>query len=358
MNQNYYVAIMAGGVGSRFWPSSRESHPKQFLDITNSGLSLIQQTVQRLEGLVDPEKILIVSNKKYKELILDQLPMIKEDQLLLEPTRNNTAPCVAYTALHLQATDREAVFAMLPADHIIKNEEGFRAAMLEGFEKAARDTAIVTLGIRPTRPDTGYGYVHYDKESSEGHLHKVFSFKEKPDADTARDYLDSGNYLWNAGIFIWSARTILDQFAESTIGIIDVLTEDISKFGSPEEQEYIDRVYPHTQNISVDFAILEHAQNVFTIPVDIGWSDLGTWNSLYEYLEKDDKGNVRLGQKLILEECSGNIIRISDSNKMIVAKGLEDFIVVDEGNVLLIYPREKEQEIKKVKTQLNNPNFD
>ena len=356
MSQNYFVAIMAGGIGSRFWPSSRSHLPKQFLDITGNGKSLLQQTVDRLDGLVQKENILVVSNQQYKDLILEQVPWMSESQLLLEPSRNNTAPCVAYTALHLNALNKQAVFAMIPADHVIEKEDVFRAKMRQGFEKATSEEAIVTLGIAPDRPDTGYGYIHYDQDDS-AEIAKVFSFKEKPNLEMAKEYLNQGGYVWNAGIFIWSCQTILSAFANNSPMILNVLTEDQSKFGTSDEQEYVNRVYPSTESISVDYAILEHAQNVYTIPVDMGWSDLGTWNSLYAYSNKDNSGNAQLAATAELIESKGNLIRVSQKDKLIVVKGLEDFIIIDEDDVLLIYPREQEQEIKQVRLSIKDEKY-
>lgn len=297
------------------------------------------------------EHVLIVSNKKYRSLILDQLPQLRPEQLLLEPSRNNTGPCVALTALHIRAKNENGVFAMLPSDHIIKNETTFISATKMGFEKAASQNAIVTLGITPTRPDTGYGYIDFDAESREGEIFKVRSFKEKPAIDTAREYLTQGSYVWNAGIFIWSVATILKAFASSDTNILNVLSHDLSKFGTTEEQDYIDQVYPDTTKISVDFAILEKAKNVYTIPVDIGWSDLGTWNSLYQYLSNAEEDNVLLSNKVHVSNARGNLIKIKDPDKLVIIKDMDDFIIVDEGDVLLIYPREKEQEIKEIRTR-------
>ena len=358
MNNNQYVAIMAGGVGSRFWPASREATPKQFLDITGSGSSLLQQTVHRLKNLVPIENVYIVSNLIYADQILEQLPMLTKDQLLLEPSRNNTAPCVAYTALHLNAKNKDAVFAVLPADHIIKKEKTFVAAMQKGFDKATKDDAIVTLGISPTRPDTGYGYIDYDAVSEEGDIFKVNSFKEKPSLSVAQQYLDQGGYVWNAGIFIWSCKTILNNFSKTAAQITDVLCRDITKYATTEEQEYINEVYPLTDKISVDYAILEHADNVYTIPVDIGWSDLGTWNSLYSYLDKDDNKNVMLAPHNKVQQSAGNLIRTQNKEKLIVIKGLEDYIIIDEDDVLLIYPRYDEQEIKQLRSSLKDKRFE
>ncbi len=358
MNKNQYVAIMAGGVGSRFWPASREATPKQFLDITGSGSSLLQQTVSRLKNLVPIENVFIVSNLIYADQILEQLPMLTKDQLLLEPSRNNTAPCVAYTALHLNAKNPKAVFAVLPADHIIKKEDTFVAAMQKGFDKATKNDAIVTLGITPTRPDTGYGYIDYEGTSEVSGIFKVNSFKEKPSLSVAQQYLDHGGYVWNAGIFIWSCKTILNNFSKTAAQITDVLCKDVSKYATPEEQAYITEVYPLTDKISVDYAILEHAQNVYTIPVDIGWSDLGTWNSLYSYLDKDENKNVTLAPHNEVENSSGNLIRIKNNEKLVVIKGLEDYIVIDEDDVLLIFPRHEEQEIKQLRSSLKDKRFE
>lgn len=357
MKDNHYVAIMAGGVGSRFWPASRESRPKQFLDITDSGKSLLQQTVSRVSDIVRIKNILIVSNAMYKDLILEQLPMLREDQLLLEPSRNNTGPCVAYTALHLQALHPNAVFAMLPADHIIKKENVFASCMVRAFNHAEQHNSIVTLGISPTRPDTGYGYIQYNPDDRGQAIHEVYAFKEKPDAGTAQQYLDQGGYVWNAGIFVWSVDTILAAFGANAADITNVLCRNKSMYGTEQEQAYIDEVYPETRSISVDFAILEHATNVYTIPADIGWSDLGTWNSLYSFLPKDGHGNVVQSGAKELMDMKGNLIRTADPKKLVVAKGLTDYIIIDDGDVLLIYPRHEEQAIKQVRQQLKDQSY-
>jgi len=357
MNANFYVAIMAGGVGSRFWPASREHRPKQFLDITNEGTSLLQQTVARVMDIVPKENILIVSNTLYKDLILAQLPALEEKQVLLEPSRNNTAPCVAYTALHLQAINKNAVFAMLPADHIIKKQNVFASCLQRAFIYAREHSAIVTLGITPTRPDTGYGYINYDPKENAGGVHEVHTFKEKPDHQTAQSYLEDGGYLWNAGIFVWSVETIIGAFKKSSNEILQVLLKNQHLFGSAREQEYINEVYPLTPKISVDFAILEHADNVYTIPADIGWSDLGTWNSLYDFMPKDDNDNVLMVKNKKIEDMNGNLIRSADPNKIIVAKGLSNYIIIDDGNALLIYPREEEQSIKEVQKSIEDKQY-
>jgi len=352
MNNNY-VAIMAGGVGTRFWPASRSDKPKQFLDILGIGKSLLQMTFERACKLVPPENVLIVSNKNYKEIIHTQIPQLKTNQVLLEPSMNNTAPCVLYTALHLKAKNDNATFAVLPSDHMIMKEEVFVKNMNKGLEFAKNNDAIVTLGLEPTRPDTGYGYINF--EHSENDMKKVLDFKEKPDAITAERYLDSGDYLWNAGIFIWSNKTIIKAYEKHASDIMATLSRDLSKYGSIYEQDYINEVYPLTRNISVDFAIIEKSNNVYTIPTDMSWSDLGTWNSLYAYMDKDKNDNVLQVSQSQMIDATGNLIRSSNKDKLIVAKGIKDYIIVDDGDVLLIYPRNEEQEIKEIRNNLDNP---
>ncbi len=344
---------MAGGVGSRFWPASTEETPKQFLDILGVGKSLIRLTFDRFLNLVPVENILIVTNKRYKKITQEHLPELPEENILCEPSRNNTGPCVAYTALRLKSKNPDAIFVTAPSDHIILKEEEFLNKIRQAFSFVEQNNAIVTLGIQPTRPDTGYGYIETscqcegpDTDVSVG-VCSVKAFKEKPDKITAQQYLDKDRYLWNAGIFIWSAKDLIESFESNAPDVIKVLTEDESKFGTPEEQNYIDRVYPNTPNISVDYAILEKADNVFTIPADIGWSDLGTWNSLHAYLDKDDNNSVTLGTNTQLINTTNSIIR-TDNIKTVVIKGLDNYIVIDEKNALLIYPKSDEQEIKDI----------
>jgi len=346
---------MAGGAGTRFWPASRSSRPKQFLDILGVGKSFLRLTFERAEKIVPRANILIVSNQKYKDLIKEQVPEIGETQILLEPSMNNTAPCILYSALHLNARNVNATFAVLPSDHVILKEDEFVSKMKQALEYAGTKKAIITLGIQPSRPDTGYGYINYEKSGDK--IKRVLKFKEKPDKPTAQKYMDTGGYLWNAGIFVWSAKTIIDAFAQHAKDILEVLSQDIAKFGSAEEQNYINKVYPNTRKISVDFAILEKADNVFTIPADIDWSDLGTWDSLYNYLEKDNAGNVLQCTRKVLHEAEGNFIRSSSPRKLIVAKGIKDYIVIDDNDVLLIYPRQDEQEIKQIRNSLNFPDI-
>ena len=360
LSKNHYITIMAGGVGSRFWPASTEETPKQFLDILGVGKSLLRLTFERFLQLVPADHILIITNKKYKSLTRQHLPELPEKNILCEPTRNNTGPCVAYSALRLHTENPDAIFVTAPSDHVILKEEAFLDKIRQAFEFIEINQAIVTLGIQPTRPDTGYGYIESecqcegDLEDASVGVCSVKAFREKPDKATAEKYLEDGNYLWNAGIFVWKAEDLLKSFRINAPNILNVLTEDMTKYNTEDEQNYIDAVYPNTPSISVDYAILEKADNVFTIPADIGWSDLGTWNSLHAFLDKDENATVTLGANTHLIETSGSIIR-SDSNKVVVVKGLNDYIVVDEPGALLIYPKNDEQEIKEV---VRNLDFD
>ena len=350
------MAIMAGGVGSRFWPSSRERLPKQFLDIVGVGKSLIRLTFERFEKIIPAERILVVTNKAYKSLVKEHIPEIPEGNIITEPSRNNTGPCVAYTAFRLQAIDKDASFVIAPSDHIIMKEDEFRAEILRALDYASENDAIITLGIKPSRPDTGYGYIESSKDEVEAGIERVDSFKEKPDLSTAEDYLAANKYYWNAGIFVWSVKTILNAFKDTASDIYDILSKDLSKYNTEEEQEYIDEVYPTTPSISVDYAILERSDKVCTIPVDIGWSDLGTWNALYSYLDKNEDNSVILGQNTQLIDSENCIVR-SDAEKLVVIKGLKDYIIIDEKDVLLVYPKSEEQDIKQLRKSIDKPDF-
>lgn len=354
-NNNTYVAIMAGGVGSRFWPSSRESLPKQFLDILGVGKSLIQLTCERFEKIIPTENILVLTNKAYVGLVKEHLPQLPDGNILAEPSRNNTAPCNALLALKIFAKNKNASLVIAPSDHVILKEEAFLNNIQKAVTFAEQNKALVTLGIQPTRPDTGYGYIEMGESKEEG-VNKVLQFREKPNVETAKEYLKSGNYVWNAGIFIWTAEIILESFRKNAPQIIEVLSEDTNQLNSQNEQSYIDRVYPNTESISIDYAILERADNVYTIPSDIGWSDLGTWNSLHAYLDKDDHGNVVLASKQQLEDVKNCFIK-TYQDKLVVAKGLDDFIIVDEKDILMIYPKSEEQEIKAFRKKIEDDRY-
>ena len=351
-----YVAIMAGGVGSRFWPASREHRPKQFLDILGVGKSLLRLTFERFTNIVDPENILVVTNKIYKDLVKEHIPEIPEKNIITEPSRNNTGPCVAYTAFRLEAMDPDASFVIAPSDHVILKEEAFLNKINTALNKASAEEVILTLGIEPTRPDTGYGYIETSGNNQGSEIIKVDQFREKPDEATAESYISKGGYYWNAGIFIWSVKTILNSFKKYAPEIYNILAEDMTQYNSATEQEYIDRVYPTTPSISVDYAILENADNVYTIPADIGWSDLGTWNALHAYKDKDETGSVVIGENTMMVDSKNCIVK-SDAKKLVVVKDLENYIIIDEPDVLLVYPKEKEQSIKQLRKSIEDKTY-
>ena len=347
-NNNTYVAIMAGGVGSRFWPASREKKPKQFLDILGIGKSLLRITFERFLNLVPASNILIVTNEMYKDLVLEHIPEISEDQILCEPSRNNTAPCITYTALKLKSKDPNAVFVVAPSDHIILKENVFIDNIQKAVDFAAKQNVLVTLGIEPTRPDTGYGYINYlNKNEDQNGIHKVKRFTEKPDLDTARFFVSSGEYLWNAGIFVWHVDHLLEAISKYAPGVLEILEKGAADYNTERESKFIKENYPNTPNISIDYAIMEKADNIYTIPSDLGWSDLGTWASLYEECPKDDQGNVVHTKTAMVMDSEDCLIK-TPKDKLIVIKGLKDFIVIDERDVLMIYPKSKEQEVKQV----------
>ncbi|KGE86756.1 MAG: mannose-1-phosphate guanylyltransferase [Phaeodactylibacter xiamenensis] len=346
-NSNTYVAIMAGGIGSRFWPASREERPKQFLDILGVGKSLIRLTFERFLKLCPASNIFIVTNKQYAGLVKEHLPELTDNQILTEPSRNNTAPCIAYTAFKLQALNPDANLVVAPSDHIILKEDTFVETLQQGLAFTAANDALLTLGITPTRPDTGYGYIEIDPKvpGDSNQPKSVKAFREKPDRPTAQQYLDSGNYLWNAGIFVWRVSSLLKAFAENAPEIHRILGAGAPHYNTPQEQAFIDEAYPTTPSISVDYAIMEKAGNVFTIPSDFGWSDLGTWASLHAESPKDDQSNVAQGSPIQLIDTQDTLVRAPKGKRLVIG-GLDDYIVVDEGDVLLIWPKSREQEIK------------
>lgn len=351
MSSNY-VAIMAGGVGSRFWPASRVSRPKQFLDIMGVGKSLIQLTFERFLKLVPKENIFIVTNKMYKDLVKEHLPELTDNQILCEPSRNNTGPCVAYTAFKLMNLDENANFIVAPSDHIILKEEAFVQQLQKALAFTAAEEALVTLGISPTRPDTGYGYINFIKDTPAGDgIYKVAAFKEKPNLEVAKSYVADGGYLWNAGIFVWKAKSVLNAFEAHAKEIYDILGKGFAYYNTTDEQAFVDEYYPKTPNISVDYAIMENAQNLYTLPSDIGWSDLGTWGSLHAESPKDEEQNVIKCNKLFMADTQNCLLRVP-KEKLVVVSGLKDYIIVDEEDVLLIYPKSKEQEIKAVTKEI------
>lgn len=337
---------MAGGVGSRFWPGSREARPKQFLDMLGVGKSLLRLTFERFLPICPASNILIVTNAAYRDLVREQLPELTDAQILCEPSRNNTAPCVAYTSFKLAGLDPDANIVIAPSDHIVLKEPVFLDYLNQALAFTAQTDALVTLGIQPSRPDTGYGYIQYG-EAEEPGIFRVKRFTEKPDLATARQFIAQGDYLWNAGIFIWNVRAILTAFETLSPDIFAILQKGIGTYNTPGEQAFIDEFYPTTPNISVDFAILEKAPNVFTIPSEFGWSDLGTWASLHAECAKDDNDNLLQGDQILALDTDNCLVR-TPVGKLVVIKDLSDYIVVDTGDVLLIHPKSKEQEIKEI----------
>jgi mannose-1-phosphate guanylyltransferase len=346
MDKNTYVLIMAGGVGSRFWPKSRDNFPKQFLDILGIGKSLLQLTYERFLKLCPAENIFIVTNSQYKTIIIDQLTSISVNQLICEPSRNNTAPCIAYASFKLAALNPQANIVVAPSDHFILYEDVFISKIKQALTYANQNNALLTLGINPTRPDTGYGYIKYEANADNG-IHKVAQFKEKPSLEKAKQFLAEGNYVWNAGIFIWKVGSILEALKKHTEQIYSLFEKGIALYNTDRERAFIDERYPTSPNISIDYAIMEQANNVYTIPADFGWSDLGTWASLYEAVPKNMQTNVISAKNINIDDVHNSIIHISN-DKFAILKGLDGFIVVDQGNALLIYPMAEEQSIKDI----------
>jgi len=352
MNNNNYIFVMAGGIGSRFWPKSRNNFPKQFIDILGIGKSLLQLTYSRFLQLVPSSHIYIVTNTRYKSLVAQQLPEVSQENILCEPSRNNTAPSIAYATFKLAAANPVANMIVAPSDHFILYEDIFLERVKQGLDAVTKRDILLTLGIQPTRPDTGYGYIRYEKKDENG-INKVNQFTEKPSLERAVEFLETGEYLWNGGIFIWSVKSGLNAFRQHANELYQLFEQGEKYYNTPEEQTFIDAQYSLSQNISIDYAIMEKANNVYTLPVDFGWSDLGTWNSLYEIADKNHAGNVVSGGAPQLQQTENCIIHLP-TGKLAVIKGLRDFIVVDDNNVLLIYPKHEEQEIKKVTENLKN----
>jgi mannose-1-phosphate guanylyltransferase len=346
MNKNYYAVLMAGGVGSRFWPVSTAQFPKQFHDMLGTGETLIQKTFHRLSKLIPQENILVLTNEMYNDLVLEQLPRVKQEQVLLEPAMRNTAPCILYASLKIQKLNPNAVMVVAPSDHWIEDEDEFIANLQKAFDCAEKADVLMTLGIKPTFPNTGYGYIEYDNYS-EGDIKKVSQFREKPDYETAKAFLQQGNFLWNAGIFIWNVKAVSNAFKTFQPVMYNLFMEGYDSYNTHDEQNFILKHYAEADNISVDYAVMEKAENVFVLPASFDWNDLGTWGSLHEKLAKDENNNTVVNARLFIENSSNNIIR-SEKNKTVIIDSLHDFIVVDRDDILLIYPKEKEQEIKKL----------
>jgi mannose-1-phosphate guanylyltransferase len=352
MNNNYYAILMAGGVGSRFWPVSTTEFPKQFHDMLGSGHTLIQKTFSRLSKLIPAENIFILTNELYNDLVLEQLPMVQQEQVLLEPAMRNTAPCILYASLKIQKLNPNAVMVVAPSDHWIEDEDEFANNLKQCFDFCENEDALMTLGIQPTFPNTGFGYIEFDK-SDANPIKKVNQFREKPDYETAKSFLDAGNFLWNGGIFIWSAKSITSAFDKFQPQMSALFLKGNESYNTSSEKDFINQNYASAENVSIDYAVMENAKNVYVLPATFDWNDLGTWGQLHEKIDKDENNNGVINAKVILENASNNIIR-SDANKIIVVDGLHDYIIVDKEGVLMIYPKSKEQDIKRITGLANN----
>lgn len=345
---NNHLVIMAGGVGSRFWPMSTEDKPKQFIDVLGVGRSLLQLTFDRFEGICPPENVWVLTNQKYADLVHEQLPEVPVGNILREPCRRNTAPCIAYVSWRIKNADVNANIVVTPSDHIVTDKEEFRRVIMQGLNFTAETDAIVTLGMRPNRPETGYGYIQADLRSPSARNKEIFrvdQFREKPDLATAQKYIQQNNFYWNAGIFIWSATTIINAFRIYEPSLAKIFDGIRSKLGTQEEQSVIDQRYPECESISVDYAIMEKAEEIFVFPSDFGWSDLGTWGSLLMQSHRDIYGNAIIGENISLYDTKNCIIHTTD-NKKTVVQGLDGYIVVEKDGKLLICKLSEEQRIK------------
>ena len=345
MNKNYYAILMAGGVGSRFWPVSTTEFPKQFHDMLGTGETLIQRTFSRLAKIVPKQNIYILTNERYNDLVLEQLPDVEQRQVVTEPAMRNTAPCILYASLKIQKENPDGVMVVAPSDHWIEDEDAFIANLEQCFQSCSKKDMLMTLGIQPAFPNTGYGYIQYDRENQD--IKKVAQFTEKPDYQTAKEFLAAGNYLWNAGIFIWSVKSIIDAFSSFQKEMTALFEKGKETYNTDKENDFIQSHYALAENISIDYAILEKANNVYVLPATFDWNDLGTWGSLYDKLDKNSTNNAVVNARVLSQEATGNMIRTT-KDKIVVVDGLEDYIIVDKEEVLLIYPKKKEQDIKEV----------
>ena len=343
MASNHYCVIMAGGIGSRFWPKSRQSMPKQFLDILGTGKSFIRHTYERFAAMIPAENFLVVTNRKYKELVLEHLPELKESQILCEPIGRNTAPCIAYAAYTLQKINPEAQMVVTPADHLILGEEVFRSIIGECLDFAAKSGSLLTVGIKPTRPDTGYGYIQV---SDENPISKVKCFTEKPNLELAQTFLQCGEFFWNSGIFIWGVETIIEAFKKHLPEHHALFSDLQPALGTEHETEAVEKVFAECRAISIDYGVMEKADNVYVRCGEFGWSDVGTWGSVYQHARKDRYANAVPSEGCYLYDTRSSIVQLP-KDKIAVISGLKEYIVVDTEDVLMICPKSEEQSIKK-----------
>ncbi|GIV26872.1 MAG: mannose-1-phosphate guanylyltransferase [Bacteroidia bacterium] len=354
MTNNCYVIIMAGGAGTRFWPLSTSKKPKQFLDVLNKGTTLLQDTFRRSQLICDKSRIVVITNKDYEQLVKQQLPELSEENIWLEPYRKNTAPCVAYAAYKLKEKDPNAVMLVLSSDHIIQKERTFVKVVQECFKKAQEEDCLITIGIKPTRPNTGYGYIQYIHDANNEEKSKIFKVKtfiEKPNLEMARYFVKSGEFLWNTGMFVWSVSSIIHAFEKYDKELAIIFEEGKGVYYTSEETKFIEKAYSVCKNISIDYAILEKANNVYVRSSVLGWSDIGTWKSLYTHLEKDQNKNAVSGKNVMIYNTSNCLINMPN-DKLVVLVGLNDFVVVESDNMLLICKKDKEQEIKNIVNEI------
>jgi len=349
MKDNYCV-IMAGGIGARFWPMSKTARPKQFIDILGTGETLIQQTFNRFLKICPPENILVVTNEQYKDLVLEQLPLMKESQVLCEPSRRNTAPCIAYANYKILADNPNARVVVAPSDHIIMKEDVFVDVVTEALDVVDQNDWLLTLGIKPSRPDTGYGYIQYNGDApykKNEDIKKVKTFTEKPQLEMAKQFIESGDFLWNAGIFIWSLKSIMKAFQNYLPEVDALFNKGIAMYNTANETAFINDTYSVCANISIDYGVMEKAENVYVYAADFGWSDLGTWGSLYDIKEKDKNNNAIIGNNVMTYESKNCIVNVP-KNKLVVVQGLDDYIIAEGDHSLLICRKEDEQMIRNI----------
>lgn len=344
-NKNNYVAIMAGGIGSRFWPVSRTKYPKQFIDILGTGKSLIQWTYHRFKKICPPENIYFITNHSYVDTLKEHIPELSEENIISEPSRKNTAPCAGYFAHKMMQLNPEANIIMSPADHLIMDESAFEATVNDALKFVNDHKALLTLGIKPTRPDTGYGYIQHESKEEEENVYRVKTFTEKPSLELAREFLKSGDFLWNSGIFVWNVKAIMEAVEKHLPEMNEVFLQATDVYNTPEETAVMSELYAHCTNISIDYGIMEKASNVFVIPSNFGWSDLGTWESAYENSEKDYLRNAVHGKNVMIIDAANCMVK-APQDKLVVLQGLENFIVVDTPDILLVCERNREQQIK------------
>lgn len=356
MNNKVYLAIMAGGIGSRFWPYSRVKKPKQFLDVLNVGQTLIQMTFERFKNICPPENIFVVTNEEYVDLVKEQLPAIHEEQILAEPIRRNTAPCIAYVSQKIAKRDADAKIIVTPADHLVLKQQDFDLTIEKALQFIDNKDVLLTMGIKPTRPDTGYGYIQHEEDESDG-VYKVKAFTEKPEIDLAKTFVKSGDFLWNSGMFIWNASSINKATQIHLPEVYDAIHACQDDFYTANEAASIAKAYALCTSISIDYGIMEKAENTYVIPSDFGWSDIGTWASLYEIYEKDYLKNAVQGENVKIYDGADNMI-VAPKKKLVVVNGLKNYCVVDTEDVLMIFKKDREQEVKKITTDLKAKKLD